>query len=131
MGTPVCGGQWQSSNQGNSFSCGQGSSGYNPGYGYNPAINIPPQNGYMGVNTLPAGNTGCSMGGGCSDGGSGGSGMRPVDVETGNQPIILMTPTLTAPETVTPGSTEEREGMEAQGSIPEIIRNSKSDSKYN
>ena len=47
------------------------------------------QNGYMGVNTLPAGNTGCSMGGGCSDGGSGGSGMRPVDVETGNQPIIF------------------------------------------
>ena len=41
--TPVCGGQWQSSNQGNSFSCGQGNSGYNPGYGYNPAINIPPQ----------------------------------------------------------------------------------------
>lgn len=44
----------------------------------------------MGVNTLPAGNTGgCSMGGGCSDGGSGSSGMRPVDVATGNQPIIF------------------------------------------
>ena len=44
----------------------------------------------MGVNTLPAGSTGgCSMGGGCSDGGSGSSGMRPVDVATGNQPIIF------------------------------------------
>lgn len=44
----------------------------------------------MGVNTLPAGSTGgCSMGGGCSDGGSGSSGMRPADVETGNQPIIF------------------------------------------
>ena len=27
--------------------------------------------------------------GGCSDGGSGSSGMRPVDVATGNQPIIF------------------------------------------
>ena len=29
------------------------------------------------------------MGGGCSDGGSGSAGMRPVDVATGNQPIIF------------------------------------------
>ena len=44
----------------------------------------------MGASTLPAGSTGgCSMSTGCSDGGSGSSGMRPVDVETGNQPIIF------------------------------------------
>ena len=49
--TPVCGGQWQSQGQG-SFSCGQGSSGYNPGYGYNPAINIPAQ-----VNIIMVSNT--------------------------------------------------------------------------
>ena len=40
--TPVCGGQWQTQGQG-SFTCGQASSGYNPGYGYNPSINLPAQ----------------------------------------------------------------------------------------